>query len=128
MGIEWFAGPAAADRKANVDLLYRLIIQFVDKDKAPSGEWSAQPALYTSKRNPKALVACINWRETTPTRWTGKYGFRTGSSQSPPASIEVAVAEATTHCVNTGCPRASCAVVDRNGQNALQPPADWFPN
>ncbi len=120
-----FASGAAAGQKENVDALYRLIIQKVDSTIGTSGELKGQPTDYTGKKLPKALVVCIKWSDVAPTRYAGRFSVRTGSSSNPPRSVDAAVAEATNAC--KGHCKAACVVADRNGQNALQPPADWYP-
>jgi hypothetical protein len=119
------AGSAPAGQKENVDGLYKLIIERADNTIAGSGEWKGQRTDYTGKDNPKALVICINWRDVSPTRYErGEFYVRTGSSDNPPRSVNAAVAEATNRC-KARC-KATCVVADRNGQNALRPPADWY--
>ena len=119
-------GSTAAGQKENADALYRLIIERVDNQTSTAGEWKGQRTDYTGKDSPKALVVCMNWREVSPTRYVG-HGFwlRTSSSDNPPRSADAAVTEATNRCKG-GC-RATCVIADRNGQNALRPPADWYP-
>jgi hypothetical protein len=118
------AGFAAAGQSENIDALYKVIIDTVNNAKAEGGEWKGQRTDYTGKDNPKALVVCINWREVSPTRYRGGAYYRTGSSKNPPSSTEAAVTEATNLCA-ARC-KATCALVDSNNQNALQPPADWY--
>ncbi len=120
-----FHSGAAAGQKENADALHKLIIQKVDSTIWTSGEWKGQPTDYTGKKLPKALVICINWRDVAPTRYVGDFNIRTGSSANPPRSVDAAVVEATNTC-KSRC-KATCVVADRNGQNALQPPADWYP-
>jgi hypothetical protein len=107
-------GPFAVEpTKRNADSLHRLILDTVDKQTATNGEWKGQLADYSGKKNPKALVVCIDWR----------HHFRSGSSQTPPRSTEAAVTEANNYC-KASC-TATCVLVDRNGQNALRPPPGW---
>ena len=105
--------------------LYQLIIQKADTGISTFGDFKGQPGAYSSRKNPKALVACLDWRNTTPTEYSGRYYFRTSSSRDPPVSLNAAVTEATSLCVRNNCARESCILVDRNGDNALQPPTDW---
>jgi hypothetical protein len=114
---------AAGDQKETVEALYRLIINNVDNTIAGSGEIKGQRMDYSEKKTPKALVVCINWRDVSPTNYSGGGYIRTGSSANPPKSVEAAVTEAMNNCRAT-C-KVTCVLADRNGQNALQPPADW---
>jgi len=110
------------DQTERIASLYRLIIQAVDTTIAPSGEWKGQPVAYSSKKTPKVLMACLEWRDTALT-WRRWY-FRTGSSSNPPASADAASAQLKARCVMGGCAEESCVIVDRDGENVLKPPPD----
>jgi hypothetical protein len=103
--------------------LHRLIVDTIDKSIATAGEWKGQPVAYSSKLPPKALVVCLVWRDTTLTYFSGRNYMRTGSSRNPPPSIDIAVSELKAFCAKDGC--STCVLVDRNGENALEPPLDW---
>ena len=115
------------DRAAAIDAFHRFIIEKADgtTESARGKSWAGQSAAYSSKKDPKALVACLSWRDATPTSFPGRFWFRTGSSANPPASPKTAVSQAMEFCVKSGCARDACILVDLNGHNAMQPPADW---
>jgi TIR domain len=114
---------AAGRQKENVDALYRLILETTNNTIGTSGEIKGQRVDYTGRKNPKALAVCINWSDISATKFSGSTYMRTGSSATPPPSVEAAAAEALQSC-QASC-KATCVLADRNGQNALQPPADW---
>jgi hypothetical protein len=103
--------------------LYHVIVDTIDRSIATVGEWKGQPMAYSSKKPPKALVVCLVWRNTTSTYFSGNNYVRTGSSRNPPPSIDIAVSETKSYCARDGC--STCVLVDRNGENALEPPLDW---
>jgi hypothetical protein len=116
--------PAIAGQKEDVEALYRLIITKVDNTIVGSGEFKGQRTDYSGKKTPKALVVCMNWQAVTPTNYPSTmFGFRTGSSGNPPPSVQAAIEQATRIC--SGSCRDACVLADLNGQNALNPPADW---
>jgi hypothetical protein len=114
------AGLEAQQR--SVDSLHRLIVDTVDKESG-KGEWRGQLADYSGKKNPKALVVCIDWRQVSPTQYSGTSYFRSGSSRTPPGSTEAAVTDANNYC-KADC-KATCVLADRDGQNVLRPPPGW---
>jgi hypothetical protein len=110
------------DRPEGIIALYKHIIQKVDTAVADFGRVKGEVIAYTSRPRPKALVACINWKETAPTYFNGRHYFRS-ASYNPPPSVDAAVTDATNTC-RAFC-QHTCVLVDRNGQNALEPPPDW---
>jgi hypothetical protein len=125
--------PKAVSTDAPRARLYKTIIARIAPATVKGGRCDGMSFTRCYARAPKALAACIDWKTTTPTTINGNgawwYQFVTRRSTTCAPTTEAAarscaIAECNQYKGRSGC-SYPCVLVDVNGRNVLQPPADW---
>jgi hypothetical protein len=116
--------------------LYSAVMEYIGGETITRGKSEFRNRLfrdvYPHAQSPKAVAACIDWRNSTPSRLNltgkGKFQFITGNGDCRPSDSRHAVSCAVAECrAYSGCGGGEvCTVVDADGRNELRPPEAWM--
>ena len=116
--------------------LYSAIMEYIGGETVTRGKSEFRNRLfrdaYRAAQSPKAVAACIDWRNSTPSRLNltgkGKFQFITGTGDCKPSDSKHAISCAVAECrAYSGCGGSEvCTIVDSDGRNELRPPEAWI--